>query len=59
MDVFFAEQIIVFLDWLDSSPSEQTWENAENLTNAREVIAELHCRNPDKPKSIHRDNKAQ
>ena len=37
------------LDWSRYTPNDRTWELAENVTNAPELVQEFHRCYPDKP----------
>ena len=38
-----------FVDWKGYKPEERTWEPAENVTNADELVASYHRRHPQRP----------
>ena len=42
-------KLYYLVDWEGYSPSDRTWEPAENLVNAPEKVAAFHQRYPDKP----------
>ena len=42
-------KLYYLVDWLGYSPSDRTWELAENLSNAPKLVAEFHQRYPHKP----------
>jgi hypothetical protein len=42
-------KLYYLVDWFGYSPKDRTWEPAENLSNAQEIVAEFHRRYPDKP----------
>jgi hypothetical protein len=42
-------KLYYLVDWLGYSPTDRTWEPAENLSNASELVAEFHQRYPNKP----------
>jgi hypothetical protein len=38
-----------FVDWKGYKPEERTWEPAENVSNADELVAAYHRRHPQRP----------
>ena len=46
-------------DWSGYSPNDRTWEPAENLNNATEIVADFHRRYPDKPTIATRGTRHQ
>jgi transposase InsO family protein len=42
-------KLYYLVDWVGYSPTDRTWEPAENLSNAPELVAEFHQRYPNKP----------
>jgi hypothetical protein len=46
---FLRRRLYYLVDWAGYSPSDRTWEPAENVANAPDKIAEFHWRYPNKP----------
>ena len=44
-------KLYYLVDWLGYTPNDRTWEPAENLDNASELVAQFHCQYPEKPSS--------
>ena len=42
-------KLYYLLDWLGYTTNDQTWEPAENVINAPELVEEFHQRYPNKP----------
>ena len=42
-------KLYYLVDWLGYTPNDRTWEPAENVTNAPELVQEFHRHYPDKP----------
>jgi hypothetical protein len=47
-------KLYYLVDWLGYTPNDRTWEPAENLDNASELVAEFHRQYPEKPSSNSR-----
>ena len=43
------KKLYYFVDWLGYTPNDRTWEPAENLDNASDLVAEFHRQYPKKP----------
>jgi hypothetical protein len=45
------KKLYYLVDWLGYTPNDRTWEPAENLDNASDLVAEFHRQYPNKPNS--------
>ena len=52
-------KLYYLVDWSGYSPNDRTWEPAENLNNATEIVADFHHRYPDKPTIATRGTRRQ
>ena len=43
------KKLYYLVDWLGYTPNDRTWEPAENLDNASDLVAEFHHQYPNKP----------
>lgn len=50
----FKGQLQYFVHWKNYPVSERTWEPAQNLTNAADLVKEFHDHHPRKPRPLPR-----
>ena len=56
---FMRNKLYYLVDWSGYSLNDRTWEPAENLNNATEIVADFHHRYPDKPTIATRGTRRQ